>query len=82
LHNSVFIVFGLMTHLELLTLLGSFTTVGQENVSTERSLRARRRQTPKRNQLANVRCHYKCVTNDNTNDEINNNNTFDYRHYD
>jgi len=34
--NSVFIVFGLMTHLAFLSLFGSFTIAGQENVSTDR----------------------------------------------
>jgi hypothetical protein len=40
--NSVFIVFGLMTHLEFLTLFGSFTIVGQENVSNSQTQQIRK----------------------------------------
>jgi hypothetical protein len=39
--NSVFIVFGLMPHLEFLTLFGSFTIVGQENVSNSQTQQIR-----------------------------------------
>ncbi|MEI7596520.1 MAG: hypothetical protein WCK02_12285 [Bacteroidota bacterium] len=40
--NSVFIVFGLMTHLEFLTLFGNFTIAGQENVSNSQTQQIRK----------------------------------------
>jgi hypothetical protein len=40
--NSVFIVFGLMTHLEFLTLFGNFTIVGQESVSNSQTQQIRK----------------------------------------
>jgi len=40
--NSVFIVFGRLTHLEFITLLGSFTIVRKENVSNSQTQQIRK----------------------------------------
>jgi len=44
--NSKLIAFGLMTHLEFLTLFGSFTIVGQENVSNSQTQQIRKTLAP------------------------------------